>query len=84
MEKKISQDDFGKAMPQDAQAGQPGRPPRPRPGNQPVTDAEVRKMVADLQKLADDAGIPDEDLTIDVGDEVKKIVDKALAGKDAK
>lgn len=84
MEKKISEDDFTKALPQDAQAGPPGQPPRPRPGNQPVSDTEVRKMVADLQKLADDAGIPNEDLNIDIGDEVKKIVDKALDGKDAK
>jgi hypothetical protein len=47
----------------------------------PVTDEDVRKMIADVKKLADDAGIPDEPFTIDIGDEVKKVVDEALAGK---
>ena len=38
-------------------------------------------MLADLKKLADDAEIPDEPFTIDIGDEVKKAVDEMLAGK---
>ncbi|MCI0359271.1 MAG: hypothetical protein L0211_12400 [Planctomycetaceae bacterium] len=46
-----------------------------------LTDEEVRKMLADLKKLADDAGIPDEPFEIDIGDEVKKLVDEMLAGK---
>ena len=33
-----------------------------------------------LKKLADDAEIPDESFTIDIGDEVKKVVDEMLAG----
>ena len=45
----------------------------------PLTDEEVRKMLADLKKLADDAEIPDEPFTIDIGDEVKKLVDEVLA-----
>ena len=47
----------------------------------PLTDEEVRKLLADLKKLADDAGIPDEPYEIDIGDEVKKLVDELLAGK---
>jgi hypothetical protein len=47
----------------------------------PVTDEDVRKMIADVTKLADDAGIPDEPFTIDIGNEVKKVVDQALEGK---
>ena len=46
-----------------------------------MTDEEVRKMMADLKKLADDAGIPDEPFTIDIGDEVKKAVDEGLGQK---
>ena len=43
-----------------------------------LTDEEVRTMLADLKKLADDAEIPDEPFTIDIGDEVKRIVDRGL------
>jgi hypothetical protein len=47
----------------------------------PLSDEDVRKLIADVKKLADEAGIPDEPLEIDIGDEVKKAVDQALAGK---
>jgi len=50
------------------------------PGSQ-LTDEEVRKLLADLKELADDANIPDEPFEIDIGDEVKKLVDDVLAGK---
>ena len=46
-----------------------------------VTDEQVRASLTKLKKLADDAGIPDEPFVIDFGDEVKKAVDAALAGK---
>jgi hypothetical protein len=49
----------------------------------PLTDEEVRQLLVDLNKLADDASIPDEPFTIDIGDEVKKLVDEALSGKGA-
>ncbi len=52
-----------------------------RPGGSPLTDEEVRKMLADLKKLADDAEIPDEPFTVDIGDEVKKLVDEVLTGQ---
>ena len=45
-----------------------------------LTDEQVREFVGKLKKLADDAEIPDEDYQIDIGDEVKRVVDAALAG----
>ena len=74
MDKKINDQAFQQAMPRQAQ---PGQPPR----NDRLTDEEVRDMLTKMKKLADDAGIPDEEFTVDVGDEVKKAVDKALEGK---
>ena len=44
-----------------------------------LSDEEVRKLLADLKKLADDAEIPDEPFTVDIGDEVKKLVDELLS-----
>jgi hypothetical protein len=74
MEKKISDQAFQQSMPRQMQPGQPQR-------NDRLTDEEVRDMLSKMKKLADDAGIPDEGFTVDVGDEVKKAVDKALEGK---
>jgi hypothetical protein len=93
-EKKISQQQFQAAVPQpdfedldaDMEAEgdappMPPVPPAPPPGGSRVTDDEVRQMLDNLKKLADDAGIPDEPFTIDIGDEVKKFVDQALEDK---
>lgn len=86
-EKKINEVDFQESLPrmeeQAAMNQPPGGPPRirPPPRNDPISDEEVREMLTDLKKLADDAAIPDEPFQIDVGDEVKKVVDKALEGK---
>ncbi|MEQ8788869.1 MAG: hypothetical protein RIC55_21335 [Pirellulaceae bacterium] len=44
-----------------------------------VSDDELREALANLKKLADDAAIPDEPFEINIGAEVKKAVDKALA-----
>jgi hypothetical protein len=68
---EMSDEDFEKMEDMDFE-------PEPRK----LTDEEVRKLIADVKKLADDAGIPDAPVSIDIGDEVKKAVDKALAGKD--
>jgi hypothetical protein len=76
MEKKISEQAFQQSMPRQAQP-QPGKALR----NDRLTDEEVREMLTKMKKLADDAGIPDEGFNVDVGDEVKKVVDKALEGK---
>jgi hypothetical protein len=83
-EKKITQEQFQAVAPQFEQGAQldieddgpvvknnPGQPDK-------LTDEQVQTMLADLKKLADDAGIPDEPFEIDIGDEVKKTVDQAL------
>jgi hypothetical protein len=88
-EQKITQEQFSQIMPQhefQSQAevkvenGKTVVKKNLGPRNQP-TDEEVRKMLADMKKLADDVGIPDEPFEIDIGDEVKKVVDEVLAGK---
>jgi hypothetical protein len=43
-----------------------------------VTDEELRAFLSESKKLADDAMISDEDVKVDVGAELKKLVDKAL------
>jgi hypothetical protein len=43
-------------------------------------DDELRLSLAKLKVLADNARIPDEPFQLDIGDEVKKLVDQALAG----
>jgi hypothetical protein len=43
-----------------------------------LTDQEIKTFVAEAKKLADDAMIPDEEFKIDIGDEVKRIVDEGL------
>jgi hypothetical protein len=87
-EQKITQQQFSGVVPQQQfqsaevkiDNGKTVVKQRRGPGNQ-LTDEEVRKLLADLKKLADDANIPDEPFEIDIGDEVKKLVDEVLAGK---
>jgi len=88
-EKKITPDQFQQVAPQpDYQAqsevkvenGKTVIKQQSGPRGQ-LTDEEVREMLGKLKKLADDANIPDEPFTIDIGDEVKKAVDQALAEK---
>jgi hypothetical protein len=87
VEKKITQEQFARVMPQDnsdvrmdvaatTDGGKAVVKNSERPG-QALTDEEVRKLLADLKKLADDAEIPDEPFEIDISDEVKKAVDQA-------
>jgi hypothetical protein len=84
-EKKIDQEAFNEAMPrggqESAELAEDFDPDTMQPQEPQVTDEEVRQMLVRLKKLADDAEIPDEPFQIDVGDEVKKVVDKALADK---
>jgi hypothetical protein len=42
---------------------------------------DIRELVAKLKVMVDNAGIPDEPFQLDIGDEVKKLVDRALEGK---
>jgi hypothetical protein len=44
-------------------------------------DDDLRETLVKLKVIADNAQIPDEPFQLDIGDEVKKLVDKALAGK---
>jgi hypothetical protein len=44
-------------------------------------DEDLRLMLAKLKVIVDNARIPDEPFQLDIGDEVKKLVDKALEGK---
>ena len=44
-----------------------------------VTDEELREFLASLKQLADDAGVPDEEFTVDIGEAFKEVVDRALA-----
>lgn len=49
--------------------------------NDNPSDDALRLALAKLKTLADSAQIPDEPFQLDIGDEVKKLVDQALAGK---
>lgn len=53
-----------------------------RQGNQQlkerVTDEELRAFLAECKTLADGASIPEERFDVDIGDEFKKAVDRAL------
>jgi len=44
-------------------------------------DDDLRESLAKLKVMADNARIPDEPFQLDIGDEVKKLVDRALQGK---
>jgi hypothetical protein len=46
-----------------------------------VTDQELRAMVAECRRIADDAKIPDGPFEIDAAAEIEKAVDRALAKK---
>ncbi|HZN36769.1 MAG TPA: hypothetical protein VFB80_23225 [Pirellulaceae bacterium] len=78
-EKKIAHSDFEAAMPE-SMRHQGDDPEMKRP--QQVSDEDVKKLIANLKKLADDAQIPDEAFQIDISDELKKDIDKVLAGKE--
>jgi hypothetical protein len=47
----------------------------------PFADDDLRESLARLKVMADNVRIPDEPFQLDIGDEFKKAVDKALAGK---
>lgn len=56
-----------------------------RPNNQwelrkTLTDEELRAFFAEAKKQADEAGVPEQPEQIDPSEEVRKIVDEALAG----
>jgi hypothetical protein len=47
-----------------------------------ITDEELRKFFAAAKQLADESMIPNEKFQIDIGDEVTRIVDRALSEKE--
>jgi hypothetical protein len=67
-------------MPVDGMPQEPTLPASDPSGR--LSDDEVREMLARLKQLADEAQIPDEPFTVDIGDTMKQVVDKALAGKE--
>jgi hypothetical protein len=48
----------------------------------PSDPDDLRETLVKLKVMADNAQIPDEPFQLDIGDEVKKLVDGLLAGKD--
>lgn len=46
-----------------------------------VEDDNLRELLVKLKVMSDNAKIPDEPFQLDIGDEVKKLVDRALEGK---
>lgn len=68
-----------KSISQDAnQPIQTGQPPQTK---QQLTDEDLKKFLAELKTLADEKEIPDEPYELNVGKEVKRIVDEAVPGK---
>ncbi len=47
--------------------------------NHPVADEERRNMLAECKRLADDSNVPDEDYKVNVGEQLKAAIDRALA-----
>jgi hypothetical protein len=81
-EGKIKTEDLQKAfstISQDPnQPMQPGQPPQTKPQ---LSDEDLEKFLEDLKALADEKEIPDEPYELNVGKEVKRIVDEAVPGK---
>lgn len=75
MDKKISQSDIETLMQPLQQTGPNGE----KQMKPTLTDAEIKTFIAGAKKLADDAMVPDEEFQVDIGDEVKRIVDAGLA-----
>ena len=88
-EKKIDEDAFYAALPEErdiAEGDQKnGAVVRPASTTSPeeISTDDLREAIAKLKVMADNAQIPDEPFQLDIGDEFKKAVDKALAGKNA-
>lgn len=74
IEEKITQEELQKALDYISEA----RPNGAREFKQTVTDAELREFLSECKKLADEEMIPDQESNVDVGAELKKLVDKTL------
>lgn len=78
-EGKISKNDLQEPFSKISQdSGEPNAPPQPK---QQLTDEELKEFLAELKALADAKEIPDEPYELNVGKEIKRIVDEAVPGK---
>jgi hypothetical protein len=77
-EGKISDEDVYAALPDEG--GEPVRLASTKEEKNSADD-NLRETIVKLKVIADNARIPDEPFQLDIGDEVKKLVDRALAGK---
>lgn len=78
----IKEDDLKKPFSSIAQdPNQPVQPGQPPQTKQRLTDEDLKKFLEDLKSLADEKGIPDEPYELNVGKEIKRIVDEAVPGK---
>ncbi|WP_254507199.1 hypothetical protein [Anatilimnocola floriformis] len=75
MDKKIDQEDLDELLAPLQQDGPKGE----KQIKPTLTDEEIKTFIAGAKELADEAEVPDEEFKIDIGDEVKKIVDRGLA-----
>lgn len=74
MEKKIAERDIEGLLIPLQQTGPNGQ----KQMKPTLTDDEIKTFIAGAKKLADDAMIPDEEFHVDIGKEVKRIVDVGL------
>jgi hypothetical protein len=80
-EGKINDEVFYKALP-GYDDDQPVRLASTNPADADSTsEDDLRELLVKLKVMADNAQIPDEAFQLDIGDEVKKLVDRALEGK---
>ena len=80
-EGKINDEVFYAALP-GYEEDEPIRLAANNPAEQPTNEGDdVRELLIKLKVMADNAGIPDEPFQLDIGDEVKKLVDRALEDK---
>jgi hypothetical protein len=70
---KISTDEFYDSLPYDDHFERAGQK------SDDGVHEPMRKWIARMKKLADDAGVPEDPPAIDIGDETKMLVDKLLA-----
>lgn len=56
-------------------------PNREKKLKEQLTDDELKKFIANAKQLSDEAMIPNEEFKVDIGDEVTRIIDRALDEK---